>query len=102
MDELLNAIYTQGLEPFSTCLTNRQHAVVFSDDRQAKLGVRTGDIAKRLIGYHPYTVSFPMIVHGAHDRAHGPEGKLEIDNFIDAMISIAHEIETDHQMRTRP
>jgi glycine dehydrogenase subunit 2 len=43
------------------------HEVVFSDDRQAKLGVRTGDIAKRLIdyGFHPYTVSFPMIVHGA-------------------------------------
>ena len=43
------------------------HEVVFSDDRQAKLGVRTGDIAKRLIdyGFHPYTVSFPLIVHGA-------------------------------------
>ena len=30
-------------------------------------GVRTGDMAKRLIdyGFHPYTVSFPLIVHGA-------------------------------------
>ena len=43
------------------------HECVFSDERQAKLGVRTGDIAKRLIdyGFHPYTVSFPLIVHGA-------------------------------------
>jgi glycine dehydrogenase subunit 2 len=35
--------------------------------------VRTGDIAKRLIdyGFHPYTVSFPLIVQGrADDRAH--------------------------------
>ena len=43
------------------------HEVVFSDTRQAKKGVRTGDIAKRLIdyGFHPYTVSFPLIVPGA-------------------------------------
>ena len=43
------------------------HECVFSDERQAKRGVRTGDIAKRLIdyGFHPYTVSFPLIVHGA-------------------------------------
>jgi len=75
--------------------------VVFSDDRQAKLGVRTGDIAKRLIdyGFHPYTVSFPMIVHGAlMIEPTETEGKVEIDSFIDAMISIAKEIETDPQM----
>jgi glycine dehydrogenase subunit 2 len=43
------------------------HEVVFSDKRQAARGVKTGDIAKRLIdyGFHPYTVSFPLIVHGA-------------------------------------
>jgi glycine dehydrogenase subunit 2 len=40
------------------------HECVFSDARQAQRGVRTGDIAKRLIdyGFHPYTVSFPLIV----------------------------------------
>ena len=34
------------------------HEVVFSDKRQAQKGVKTGDIAKRLIdyGFHPYTV----------------------------------------------
>jgi len=43
------------------------HEVVFSDHIQEQKGVKTGDIAKRLIdyGFHPYTVSFPMIVHGA-------------------------------------
>src|ERR1700744_1841952 len=77
------------------------HEVVFSDDREAKLGVRTGDIAKRLIdyGFHPYTVSFPLIVHGAlMIEPTETEGKHEIDLFCDAMISIAKEVETDPQM----
>jgi len=77
------------------------HEVVFSDERQARLGVRTGDIAKRLIdyGFHPYTVSFPMIVHGAlMIEPTETEGKLELDLFIDAMISIAREIEDDPQL----
>ena len=77
------------------------HEVVFSDDRQARCGVRTGDIAKRLIdyGFHPYTVSFPLIVHGAlMIEPTETEGKLEIDQFIDAMVSIAREIEADPQM----
>ncbi len=43
------------------------HEVVFSDHLQTRKGVKTGDIAKRLIdyGFHPYTVSFPLVVHGA-------------------------------------
>ncbi len=77
------------------------HEVVFSDDRQKKLGVSTGDMAKRLIdyGFHPYTVSFPLIVHGAlMIEPTETESKLEIDQFIEAMISIAKEVETDPQM----
>ena len=57
------------------------HECVFSDDRQAKYGVRTGDIAKRLIdyGFHPYTVSFPLIVRGAlMIEPTETESKLEI------------------------
>ena len=63
--------------------------------------MRTGDIAKRLIdyGFHPYTVSFPLIVHGAlMIEPTETEGKRELDQFIDAMISIAKEVETDPQM----
>ncbi|HTS67786.1 MAG TPA: aminomethyl-transferring glycine dehydrogenase subunit GcvPB, partial [Terriglobia bacterium] len=43
------------------------HECVFSDRRQAEKGVRTMDIAKRLIdyGFHPYTTAFPLIVPGA-------------------------------------
>ena len=77
------------------------HECVFSDDRQAKLGVRNGDIAKRLIdyGFHPYTVSFPLIVHGAlMIEPTETESKDEIDLFVDALISIAKEAETDPDM----
>jgi glycine dehydrogenase subunit 2 len=76
------------------------HECVFSDSRQAKKGVRTGDIAKRLIdyGFHPYTVSFPLIVPGAlMIEPTETESKRELDLFIDAMISIAGEIENDPQ-----
>jgi glycine dehydrogenase subunit 2 len=104
MDAVLNAVYIRkALEPYYDLPYSQpnMHEVVFSDDRQAKLGVRTGDIAKRLIdyGFHPYTVSFPLIVHGAlMIEPTETEGKVEIDQFIEAMISIAQEIESDPQM----
>ena len=68
----LNANYIRkGLEgvydlPYST---PSMHEVVFSDKMQAKKGVKTMDIAKRLIdyGFHPYTTAFPLIVPGALD-----------------------------------
>ena len=81
MDAVLNAIYIRKqLEPYFDLpyQSPNMHEVVFSDDRQAAKGVRTGDFAKRLIdyGFHPYTVSFPLIVHGAHDdRAYRNRGQ---------------------------
>src|SRR5438876_12154533 len=77
------------------------HEVVFSDDRQAAKGVRTGDFAKRLIdyGFHPYTVSFPLIVHGAMMiEPTETESKQEIDLFVDALIDIAKEVEDDPEL----
>src|SRR5205807_8744312 len=77
------------------------HEVEFSDERQAKRGVRTGDIAKRLIdyGFHPYTVSFPLIVHGAlMIEPTETESKRELDLFVDAMISIAKEAEENPEL----
>ena len=104
VDAVLNAVYIRkALEPYFDLpyASPNMHEVVFSDDRQVKLGVRTGDIAKRLIdyGFHPYTVSFPLIVHGAlMIEPTETEGKLELDQFIDAMMSIAKEVETDPQL----
>ena len=82
------------------------HEVVFSDDRQAKRGVHTGDIAKRLIdyGFHPYTVSFPLIVHGAlMIEPTETESLQELDLFVNAMISIAREAESNPELvKTAP
>jgi glycine dehydrogenase subunit 2 len=82
-------------------LTPSMHEVVFSDRLQTKKGVKTGDIAKRLIdyGFHPYTVSFPLIVHGAlMIEPTESESKEEIDLFVDAMKSIAQEAEENPQI----
>jgi glycine dehydrogenase subunit 2 len=104
MDALLNANYLRALlEPYyeHPHKAPTMHECVFSDDRQAKRGVHTGDIAKRLIdyGFHPYTVSFPLIVRGAMMiEPTETEGKHELDLFADALISIAKEIEDDPQL----
>jgi glycine dehydrogenase subunit 2 len=109
LDAVMNAVYIRKkLEPYFDLPypSPNMHEVVFSDERQAKLGVRTGDLAKRLIdyGFHPYTVSFPLIVHGAlMIEPTETESKDELDLFIDAMIAIAKEVETDPQLvKTAP
>jgi glycine dehydrogenase subunit 2 len=98
-DAVLNANYIrkhlQGLFelPFDT---PTMHEVVFSDKLQQKKGIKTGDIAKRLIdyGFHPYTVSFPLVVPGAlMIEPTESESKEELDLFIDAMKQVAEEAE---------
>jgi len=108
-DAVLNANYIRRkLEdlyelPYQT---GSMHEVVFSDKRQAAKGVKTGDIAKRLIdyGFHPYTVSFPMIVHGAlMIEPTESESLEELDQFIAAMRAIAQEVEeTPELVKTAP
>jgi glycine dehydrogenase subunit 2 len=104
VDAVMNAVYIRkGLEAYYDLPypSPNMHEVVFSDDRQKKLGVSTGDLAKRLIdyGFHPYTVSFPLIVHGAlMIEPTETESKIELDQFIEAMTSIAKEVEADPQM----
>ncbi len=103
LDAILNANYIRkSLEPYFDLpyTSPSMHECVFSDDRQAAKGVRTGDMAKRLIdyGFHPYTTSFPMIVHGAMMiEPTETEPKQELDLFIDAMIAIAKEVDADPQ-----
>ena len=106
LDAVLNANYIRkSLEPYYDLpyKAPNMHEVVFSDARQAARGARTAEIAKRLIdyGFHPYTVSFPLIVHGAMMiEPTETEGKRELDHFIDAMISIAKEVESDPKLVT--
>jgi glycine dehydrogenase subunit 2 len=108
-DAVLNANYIRKkLEdiyelPYKTA---SMHEVVFSDKLQAAKGVKTGEIAKRLIdyGFHPYTVSFPMIVHGAlMIEPTESESLEELDLFIAAMRAIAREVEeTPELVKTAP
>ncbi|MBI4480475.1 MAG: aminomethyl-transferring glycine dehydrogenase subunit GcvPB [Acidobacteria bacterium] len=103
-DAVLNSVYVRkGLEgsyelPYSSPTL---HECVFSDKRQARKGVRTGDIAKRLIdyGFHPYTVSFPLIVPGAMMiEPTESESKQELDLLIDALQCIAREAEEQPEL----
>jgi glycine dehydrogenase subunit 2 len=103
-DAVLNANYIRHkLQDYYDLPYNTpsMHEVVFSDRKQAKQGVRTGDIAKRLIdyGFHPYTVSFPLIVSGAlMIEPTESESREELDLFIDAMRQIAREVEENPQL----
>jgi glycine dehydrogenase subunit 2 len=77
------------------------HEVVFSDKLQERFGVRVGDIGKRLIdyGFHPPTVSFPLIVPGAiMIEPTETESRQELDAFIEAMLAIAKEAETNPEL----
>jgi glycine dehydrogenase subunit 2 len=108
-DAVLNANYIRAkLEgtfelPFKTPTL---HEVVFSDRAQAKHGVKTGDMGKRLIdyGFHAYTVSFPMIVPGAMMiEPTESESREELDLLIDALKQIAREaVENPEMVQTAP
>jgi len=78
------------------------HECVLDGTIQAKkFGVRTLDIAKRLLdyGYHPPTVYFPLIVHEAlMIEPTETESKETIDAFIQTMIQIAKEAETNPEI----
>ena len=78
----------------TTCM----HEAVFSDKHQAKHGIHTMDLAKRLMdfGYHPPTVYFPLIVPGAiMIEPTETEDKGSLDAFISAMETIADEALTN-------
>lgn len=72
------------------------HEVVLSDKIQNEYGIKTMDIAKRLLDYgmHPPTVYFPLVVHGAiMIEPTETESKEDLDYFCDVMIQIAKEAE---------
>jgi len=78
-----------------------KHEFVLSGKRQKKLGVRTLDIAKRLLdfGYHPPTIYFPLNVEEAiMIEPTETESKETLDVFIDAMIQIAKEAEENPEI----
>lgn len=70
------------------------HECVFTDKVQESYGITTLDIAKRLMdyGFHPPTIYFPLVVHGAlMIEPTETESKEDIDIFIEALKAIALE-----------
>ncbi|PYZ98599.1 glycine dehydrogenase (aminomethyl-transferring) [Alteribacter lacisalsi] len=96
---VLNANYMfRKLEPYfdAPYTQHCKHEFVLSGRRQKKLGVRTLDMAKRLLdfGYHPPTIYFPLNVEEClMIEPTETESKETLDEFIEAMIQIAREVE---------
>ncbi|WP_186575807.1 aminomethyl-transferring glycine dehydrogenase subunit GcvPB [Aquibacillus kalidii] len=78
-----------------------KHEFVLSGKKQKKLGVRTLDIAKRLLdyGYHPPTIYFPLNVEEAMMvEPTETEAKETLDGFIETMIEIANDAEKNPEI----
>ncbi len=82
------------------------HECVFSDLRQQESKISTLDMAKRLIdyGFHPPTIYFPLVVHGAMMiEPTETECKEDIDQFIATLKIIAREaVESPELLRQAP
>ena len=80
------------------------HECVLTGRDYKEYGVKTLDIAKRLIdyGFHPPTIYFPHFEPYAQEtimvEPTESEGKETIDEFIDAMIKISEEAKTNPQL----
>ena len=94
---VINANYVQSrLRDRYRLAVNRtcMHEVVLSGSRQKQRGVKTLDIAKRLIdyGFHPPTIYFPLIVDEAMMVEPTETESIEaLDAFCDAMLAIDEE-----------
>ncbi len=109
-DSVLNANYIlRSLEntldaPFADsgpCM----HEAIFSDAGLPE-GFSTIDIAKGLIdeGYHPMTMYFPLVVHGAMlVEPTETESKAALDQFIGALRSVAERAKAgDESLKSAP
>ncbi len=95
-DAVLNANYVRvGLreelsQPFGDRIC--MHEVLFDDHFLQDTGITTLDFAKAMIdeGYHPMTMYFPLVVHGAMlIEPTESESKAELDQFIAALQNLA-------------
>ncbi|HET7522475.1 MAG TPA: aminomethyl-transferring glycine dehydrogenase subunit GcvPB [Bacillales bacterium] len=98
---VLNANYLmRRLEPYFELPFSQhcKHEFVLSGKRQKKLGVRTLDMAKRLLdfGFHPPTIYFPTIIDECMMiEPTETEARETLDEFAEAMIQIAKEVEEE-------
>ncbi|MEM0950814.1 MAG: aminomethyl-transferring glycine dehydrogenase subunit GcvPB [Cyanobacteria bacterium P01_H01_bin.74] len=105
-DAVLNANYIKERlkESYAVAFDSLcKHEVVFNNSKQqaADKRLRTMAIVKRLMdyGFHPPTVYFPLIVPEAlMIEPTETESKATLDGFIEAMLAIAEECQTDPEL----
>jgi glycine dehydrogenase subunit 2 len=102
---VLNANYLAALlKPHYPLAFDRacMHEAVFTDSElEKKTGVKTLEVAKRLIdyGFHPPTVYFPLVVKGAlMIEPTETESKETIEAFVEAMVRIKEEAEREPEL----
>jgi glycine dehydrogenase subunit 2 len=94
-DAVLNANYIKArLLPQMTAAFEGpcMHEALFDDRWLDGTGVSTLDFAKAMIdeGFHPMTMYFPLVVHGAMlIEPTETEPKAELDRFCDALLALA-------------
>ncbi len=93
---VLNANYVKArLEPVFSAPFGEgpcMHEVLFDDAFLKDTGVTTLDFAKAMIdmGFHPMTMYFPLVVHGAMlVEPTESESRKALDHFCDAMLELA-------------
>jgi glycine dehydrogenase subunit 2 len=78
------------------------HEALFNDEFLHGTGVETLDFAKAMIdeGYHPMTMYFPLVVHGAMlIEPTESESKQELDLFCDALLDLAKKAKAGEAAR---
>ncbi len=95
-DAVLNANYVKARleQTFSVPFPGQpcMHEALFDDSFLEGTGVSTLDFAKALIdeGFHPMTMYFPLVVHGAMlVEPTESESKQTLDHFCDTMLGLA-------------
>lgn len=78
------------------------HEAVFTDrELEQATGIKTLDVAKRLIdyGFHPPTVYFPLVVRGAlMVEPTETETKQTLDGFVEAVAAVLEEARREPQL----
>jgi glycine dehydrogenase subunit 2 len=104
-DAVLNANYVKAVLsaemtpafPEGPCM----HEALFDDAWLGDTGITTLDFAKAMIdeGFHPMTMYFPLVVHGAMlIEPTETESKRELDRFCDALLALARAAKTGNDL----
>ena len=105
-DAVLNANYVKARleQAFSVPFPDQpvMHEALFDDSFLEGTGVSTLDFAKAMIdaGFHPMTMYFPLVVHGAMlIEPTESESRQTLDHFCDVMLDLARDAKAGNTTR---